>query len=145
MNRYQENIIRKICALGLIAIVICAFLLAIREDYKLKDFEKFLSLGKIGLINYVVKLNSIDLNTETVRGVLSVEPGIPIWDNREHTVLYGPLSYSDVTYTYVAGIVPLEIYLLRSRSVSGKVMSKSPPSSIDISIRTLARLRNLPI
>ena len=125
--------------LGLLALVLAW---SVRKDFESKSFERLLgSLPAAFHNNYILSLNSFDMDSQTVKGTLSFKGGLPVWDDKEHTVFYGPLSYVDLTYTYAISrdFVDFNISMLRGKILPAAAFSKSYPAPIDFDIKALGR------
>jgi hypothetical protein len=138
---------RKVCAflfLVLLALVLAWFF---RKDFESKFFERLEDLRILmSPNNYILTLNSFDTDTGEVKGVINFKAGLPIWDGKEQTIFYGPLSYSDLTYTYAITRNFLDFHsgVLRGGSVPVKSFTRSPPSPINFSIKVLGNSETYP-
>jgi hypothetical protein len=131
-------------ALAIIFLALLALVLAwaVRKDFESKAFERLLGSYPAAFHNnYVLNLNSFDMDSETVRGTLSLKAGLPVWDSKEQTILFGPLSYVDLTYTYAVlrNFVDVNIALLKGKALPSSAYSKAYPAPIDVSIKALGR------
>jgi hypothetical protein len=124
-------------------LVLLALILAwsFRQDFESKDFERLLGTPLKGpYCNYTLVLNSLDTDTQEVRGVLRFEGGLPIWDDQEQTIFFGPLSYSDLTFLYAytsISNVNLNIRVLREIFLPAEKFTKSFPPPINFSFKAL--------
>lgn len=135
---------RKIGAFLFLVLLALTLAWAFKKDFASKDFERILSLPWISDNNYILNLNSFDIDTEEVKGVLSFKKGLPIWD--DNPIFYGPLSYYDLTYTYAAWreFVNINIGFLREVPPPVTAFTKSPPSPVEFSIKALGNSQIYP-
>lgn len=131
-------------ALAVIFLVLLALVLAwaVRKDFESKIYEQLLSLPMARYNNYIIDLNSIDLDTQTVKGTIRVKAGLPVWNDKKHTVFYAKLSYVDLAYTYafLRDFVDFNIGILKSRALlPDSAFSKSYPAPIEFTIKALGR------
>ncbi len=134
--------LKKRTVLAFLFLLLLALALAwsFRQDFESKDYERLLGTSLKGsYCGYILNLNSFDTDTQEVRGVLRFEGGLPIWDDQEQTIFYGPLSYSDLTYYYIISmeVVKFHIRLLRGEIIPATKFTKSFPSPINFSIKAL--------
>lgn len=131
---------RKVCAFLFLVLLALALAWSFRKDFESKYFERFLGGFPAAFHNnYILNLNSFDTDTQEVKGVLSFKAGLPIWDDKEQTIFYGPLSYSDLTYTYaiLRNFVNLNIGVLRGGTLPVTAFTRSLPPPIDFSVKAL--------
>ncbi|MBS3907222.1 MAG: hypothetical protein KGZ49_09325 [Syntrophaceae bacterium] len=135
---------RKIGAFLFLVLLALTLAWAFKKDFASKDFERILSLPLISDNNYILNLNSFDIDTEEVKGVLSFKKGLPIWD--DNPIFYGPLSYYDLTYTYAAWreFVNINIGFLREVPPPVTSFTKSLPSPVEFSIKALGNSQIYP-
>lgn len=115
---------------------------SIRKDFDSKYSEFILAHWPKGVDanNYVVNINSINLETKIVNCSLICEPPIiPKWDIKKQ-ILYGPLAYSDLTHPYVflpSDTMNLKIAMIREYPLPPESFSKSPPLPINFTVQAL--------
>jgi hypothetical protein len=84
----------------------------------------------------MLSLNSFDTDTLEVKGVLNFKAGLPIWDGKIQAIFYGPLTYSDLAFSYVfLKDVWFGILILRSVTLPVGPFTESLPSPINVSIK----------
>ena len=135
---------RKVCAFLFLVLLALTLAWAFKKDFESKDFERILTLPWISNNNYILNLNSFDIDTEAVEGVLSFKEGLRIWD--DNPIFYGPLSYSDLTYIYATWreFVNIRIGLLREVPLPVTASTKSLPSPVEFSIKALGNSQIYP-
>ena len=132
---WKPKILRKILAFLFLISILFLLVLAIKEDNHLKwrgRIERIRIKG--GQIHYTIQINSFDTQTMKFKAMLSVERGLlPIWENKEIKIVYGPLSYHDLGSQYILGM-PLWI---PSYIPKESFFQTTPPVPIEIEIGTL--------
>jgi hypothetical protein len=136
---------RKVYAFLFLVLLALTLAWAFKKDFESKDFERILSLPLISDSNYILNLNSFDIDTEEVKGVLSFKKGtLPMWD--DNPIFYGPLSYSDLTYTYATWreFVNIHIGFLQKTPLPVTAFTKSLPSPKEFTIKALGNSQIYP-
>jgi len=127
----------------LLALFLCW---SFQEDFESKQREWLFAHWPKGADanNYVVTINSIDLESNKVNCSLRVDPPlVPKWEPEQ--IFYGPLNYSDLTpyYAFVAphsaNIINRQIWVLRENQLPFESFSKSPPLPIYFSLDALGK------
>jgi len=139
----QLKTLRKILAILFVLLIFLLFIWSVRQDYRLKGVNNmFGSLIKTGIIHYTIQLKAFIPEHQTVKGTLSVEPGIvPPWIilTKESKIFYGPLSYDDLTFHYATG------YFFRFKKyVPEKTFQKVHPSPMEINISAFGNPETYP-
>lgn len=135
---------RKVCAFLFLVLLALSVTWSFRKDFESKYLERLEGIRLSGsLNNYILNLNSFDTDTQEVKGVLSFEAGLSIKieiEEKQTTIFYGPLSYSDLTFMYpiLRDSVNFNIGVLRGEILHvGAPSTKSLPSPINVSIKAL--------
>ena len=130
------------CAILFLILLGLISLYSVRQDFHSKFTEFGLAHWpkNVDGNNYVLSINSFDLDTLIAKCTLSFQPGIPKFDTNEQ-IFYGPLSYSDLTYSYIlhGRLANSEISMIRGMPLSSKYFSKSPPLPINFTVMALGR------
>lgn len=140
MNRFKRllykcwkpKLLRKILAFLFLISILFLLIWSIKKDNHLNWVNKISRIPlKGGQIHYTIQLKSFDTQTERVNAILSVEEGLlPVWEEKEIKIVYGPLFYHDLSFEYIMGL-PLWIpSYMPSRS-----FQTTPPAPIEITIK----------
>ncbi len=141
MNRFKRllykcwkpKLLRKILAFLFLISILFLLVWSIKKDNHLKWVNEITRIPlKGGQIHYTIQLKSFDTQTQTVRAILSVEEGLlPVWEEKEIKIVYGPLFYYDLSFTYIMGF-PLWI----TSYMPTISFQTTPPAPIEIEIKT---------
>ena len=140
MNRFKRllykcwkpKLLRKILAFLFLMSILFLLVWSIKKDNHLKWVNVISRIPlKGGEIHYTIEFKSFDAQTQRVNAILSVEKGLlPVWKEKEIKIVYGPLFYYDLSFTYVMGL-PLWIpSYMPTRS-----FQTTPPAPIEIKIK----------
>ena len=131
---WKPKLLRKILAFLFLILILVLLVWSIGKDSHLKwvnDTRRITPKG--GQIHYNVQLKSLDINTQTITAILSVEAGLlPIWNGKEIEIFYGPLFYRDLSFTYSFGLP-----LWTTSYVPNQPFQNTPPAPVEIRIEAL--------
>lgn len=136
---HRKTTYTRTLALLFVLLLLLLFIWSIQEDYRLKQInDTFPLLFNMGIIHYTIQLKSFIPESQTVKGTLSVEPGLmPPWEilTKQTEVFYGPLFYQDLGIHYLAGLVSLKLKgLLDKQYLYKEPFQKENPLPIEITL-----------
>jgi hypothetical protein len=143
LEQIKKSHVREGCAWVFLFFVAIVVALSIKEDYRSKYFELVLGLPMSLFNNYTLNLNSLDSKTQVVNCTLEFKDGNYLWDSKKEIVFHGPLEYVDLSFGVVflkkfENILNVQISSIRERSLPSSAFFRSPPKSINCSIRAQA-------
>jgi hypothetical protein len=141
-SKIRSSPLRTVIAILFLVLLATILIWAIQKDVKSKQLEKSLGVSLPAINFYKIELNSIDLDTQTVKGTIKYEPGYPMWEGEGHLKYYGKLSYVNLDYKYIFQTDAIDSYITKLKLgnvLSDSSFSKSYPAPIEFTGKAIGK------